>query len=236
MSKVVLGFSLGVIVTLAAVLMIDDSPSEIETNDLGYSSLHEEEVEEHAGAQQTGSVGRNDEVADDQREDSSLSAPVDATAHDVPQNLQTQQVVAPQQGREQAGTGQRPSTEAEKNQYPPEIAEMIERSVDKDLQARYENDEREDSWAAYMEGQLAAYFAQKPSLAQFYFSLIDCRTSVCSVHAIGYGPDALTQWNTATADLVSQQWMEFNSMSMNRRNPEPDILAIVLILTKKPPS
>lgn len=112
---------------------------------------------------------------------------------------------------------------------------MIEKRVNKELQARYENDEREDSWATYMEGQLAAFFAQKPALAQFYFSLTDCRTSVCAVHTLGYGPDALTQWNTATADLVSQPWFEFNNMSMNRRNPEPDILAIVLILTKKPP-
>ena len=116
-----------------------------------------------------------------------------------------------------------------------EIAEMIEKSVDKELQSRYVNDEREESWAAYMEGLLAAYFAQKPALAQFYFSLIDCRTSVCAVHALGYGPDSLTLWNSATADLVSQQWFEFNSMSINRRNPDPDVLAIVLILTKKPP-
>jgi len=120
--------------------------------------------------------------------------------------------------------------------YPPEIAEMIEKSVDKELQAQYENDQREDSWAAYMEGLLSAYFAQQPSLAQFYISLIDCRTSICSIHAIGYGPDALTQWNLGTADLVGQPWFEFNNMSMNRRNPAPDILAIVLIVTKNPSS
>ncbi len=112
---------------------------------------------------------------------------------------------------------------------------MIENRVDDELQARYENDEREESWATYMEGLLTDYFARKSSLDQFYFSLIDCRTSVCSVHVLGYGSDALTQWNTATADIVSQPWFEFNNMSMNRRNPEPDILAIVLILTKKPP-
>ncbi len=112
---------------------------------------------------------------------------------------------------------------------------MIENSVAKELQARYESDEREDSWAPYMEGLLAAYFSQKPALAQFYFSLINCRTSICEIHALGYGPDALTQWNSATADMVSQPWFEFNNMSMNRRNPEPDILGIVLILTKKPP-
>ncbi len=231
MSKVILGFVLGVIATLAVVVSIDTFNSKRQTSDAGGSSLHEAP----AATGRTSSAGDIDEVADEQGEDPVLSMPVEVVANDVPQETQAQATVAPQEGREPVRTDQRSSTSPAKNQYPPEIAEMIENRVDKELQARYENDEREESWAAYMEGQLAAYFAQKPSLSQFYFSLIDCRTSVCSVHAIGYGPDALTQWNVATADLVSQQWMEFNSMSMNRRNPEPDILAIVLILTKKPP-
>ena len=110
---------------------------------------------------------------------------------------------------------------------------MIEKSVNKELQTRYESDEREESWATYMEGQLAAYFAQKSELAQFNFSLIDCRTSICEIHALGYGPDALTLWNTGTADIVTQTWHDFQSMSVNRHNPQPDILGIVLILSKK---
>jgi len=231
MSKVILGFLLGVIVTLAMVFLFDNSPSENQTDDASRSLPSEEPAE----AQRTGTVGGIAEVADDQGEHPVQSMPVEAVTNDMPQELQVQSTVVPRQGRKPASIGDRSATSPAENQYPPEITEMIENRVDKELQARYENDEREESWAAYMEGQLAAYFAQKPLLSQFYFSLIDCRTSVCSVHAIGYGPDALTQWNTATADLVSQQWMEFNNMSMNRRNPEPDILAIVLILTKKPP-
>ena len=85
-----------------------------------------------------------------------------------------------------------------------------------------------------MEGQLQAYFASKPGLQQFNFTLIDCRTTMCAVHALGYGPDALTQWNIGTADIVNQPWHDFGSMSVNRQNPEPDILGIVLILTRKP--
>ncbi len=231
MSKVILGFVLGVIVTLAVVFLTDSPPSEIQTNDVSRSSPDEVQAE----AQRAGPAARIAEVADEQLATSAPSMPVEAVMKEVPRKLQAQSTVVPQQRGEPESSGQRSSTSPAMSQYPPEIAKMIENRVDKKLQARYENDEREESWAAYMEGQLAAYFAQKPLLSQFYFSLIDCRTSVCSVHAIGYGPDALTQWNTATADLVSQQWMEFNSMSMNRRNPEPDILAIVLILTKKPP-
>ena len=101
--------------------------------------------------------------------------------------------------------GSSPLAGTASSNYPPEIAEMIENRVDPALQHRYETDAREESWATYMEGQLQAYFASKPVLQQFNFSLIDCRTSVCSVHALGYGPDALTQWNLATADIVTQQ-------------------------------
>ena len=111
---------------------------------------------------------------------------------------------------------------------------MIENHVSKELQARYEADEREESWATYMEGQLAAYFAQKPELAQFNFSLIDCRSSICEIHALGYGPEALALWNISTADIVTQTWHDFRSMSLNHHNPQPDILVIVLILSRKP--
>ena len=134
-----------------------------------------------------------------------------------------------------ASGGSSPPAGTASSSYPPEIAEMIENRVDPALQRRYETDAREVSWATYMEGQLQAYFASKPVLQQFNFSLIDCRTSVCSVHALGYGPDALTQWNLATADIVTQPWHDFKSMSMNRQNPQPDVLGIVLILTREPP-
>jgi hypothetical protein len=231
MLKVITGFLLGVIVTLAAVYWLDEkipaSPPSLTSQPVPQ--------EESAEAQRDSPVSRIDETVDADGEDLIESTSVEAVSNERPSPVQAQSTVVPQQDAGSVSLGQR-STEATANdQYPPEIAEMINNRVDKELQARYENDEREESWATYMEGQLAAYFAQKPSLAQFNISLIDCRTSVCSIHALGYGPDALTLWNVATADLVSQPWFEFNNMSMNRRNPEPGILAVVLILTKKPP-
>lgn len=84
-----------------------------------------------------------------------------------------------------------------------------------------------------MEGQLAQYFGSKPELAQFDFSLIDCKTTVCEVDVLGYGSDALTRWNVGTADFVAQPWHDFNNMSMNRANPQPDVLAIVMIVTRE---
>ena len=230
-SKVITGFLLGAIVTLAVVYWLDAKSPTLQPSLTSQSPPPEERPE----AQRNNPVSRIDKGADRDGKDSTESASAEALSNELQSTIQSQSTVVPQHNAGSVSPGQRSSAATTNGQYPPEIAEMIKNRVDKELQARYENDEREGSWAAYMEGQLAAYFAQKPSLAQFHLSLIDCRTSVCSIHALGYGPDALTQWNAATVDLVSQPWFEFNNMSMNRSNPEPDILAVVLILTKKPP-
>ncbi len=219
MSKLVAGFLLGVTSTLVVVYWFDDERQEehvqqiVETSQVDGAT--EPEQADQKGPNSVAAEGRADETGP------VIAQPGFSAA-------------ARSNARPEPPAG-RASPDRSAADYPPEIAEMIENRVDKELQSRYENDAREESWAAYMEALLADYFAQKPALAQFYFSLIDCRTSVCSVHVLGYGPDALTLWNTATADIVSQQWFEFNNMSLNRRNPEPDVLAIVLILTKKPP-
>lgn len=231
MSKLIAGFLLGVIVTLAVVFWLDRNAAETQPGLTDESSL----PQTTAKVPQGNSVNGIDETAEDDLEDSHASPSAELVSNGEPLESQIQSIVAPQPGARSTSPAQKQSARTSSDEYPPEIAEMIENRVDKDLQARYDNDAREDSWAPYMEGLLAAYFTQKPALAQFYFSLIECRTSICAIHALGYGPDALTRWNSATADIVSQPWFEFSNMSMNRRNPEPDVLAIVLILTKRLP-
>lgn len=231
MLKLSTGFLLGVISTLAVVLLLYRQPAEVPKS----ASSPTSKSGEVAAAQRSSSAQRADQVAEEDSEDPHPPVSVESNSNVYPLASDAQSVVASRQDVQSADPAQDSSARIAKSEYPPEIAEMIENRVDKELQARYENDSREDSWASYMEGLLAAYFAQKPQLAQFYISLIDCRTSICEIHLLGYGPEALTQWNSATADMVSQPWFEFNNMSMNRRNPEPGILAIVLILTKKPP-
>ena len=228
--KLITGFLLGVVVTLAVVSWLNSS-SEIQPSVSDQYSLRDSTTAMPRGTP----ANSVDETTQEDVEGQHVSTSAEPVLNGAPSELQAPSSVAPQVDARSMSASQRSSARTTNDEYPPEIAEMIEKRVDKDLQARYENDEREDSWAPYMEGLLAAYFAQKPALAHFYFSLIDCRTSVCEIHALGYGLEALTQWNSATADIVSQPWFEFNNMSMNRRNPEPDILAIVLILTKKPP-
>ncbi len=231
MSKLIAGFVFGVIVTLAVVFWLDEEPRATKSDLASQNSLPEETVD----MRQASPVAKNDEAAEEGGDALVTPKSAEAVSTEEPPALHAQSIAASKHDARSTSPAQRSSATTAVDEYPPEIADMIANSVDKELQARYENDAREDSWAPYMEGLLAAYFAQKPSLAQFYFSLIDCRTSICEIHALGYGLDALTQWNTATADIVSQPWFEFNSMSMNRRNPEPDVLGIVLILTKKPP-
>ena len=227
MPKLVAGFLLGVIATLVVVYWSDHREQEVDTHFIDQPSP----VDELNQSPQPDPDGPNKSVSEDRVNRTNAPRQTESPVKTGPVAAQPpSSATAQSQAKPDAS-----ATSARAIDYPPEIAEMIENRVDKELQSRYENDAREESWAAYMEALLADYFAQKPGLAQFYFSLIDCRTSVCSVHVLGYGPDALTLWNTATADLVSQQWFDFNNMSVNRRNPEPDVLAIVLILTKKPP-
>lgn len=229
MSKLIAGFLLGVIATIAVFYLVEGKPFAKQEMSTDQSEL----TEKAADRERTNAAINIDKMAKEEDEELNRSATFEPVSEAEPLALQAKPVVTRPPDISVPGVAQRPSARTTNNDYPPEIADMIENSVDKKLQAQYESDEREESWATYMEGQLAAYFAQKPEIAQFNFSLIDCRTSICEVHALGYGPDAMTFWNTATADIATQTWHDFQSMSMNHHNPQPDILGIVLILSKK---
>ncbi|MEQ9566967.1 MAG: hypothetical protein RLN85_14335, partial [Pseudomonadales bacterium] len=221
MSKLITGFLLGVFVAFAVVYWLDEESPTSKPGLLSQPPPHME----HSGTQEESSENRIVEAVDNGTLTQNAPTTVESVLNESQSTTPAASFTGSQQPTDSTSTSPESTTAVINDQYPPEIAEMIRNRVDKGLQARYESDEREESWATYMEGQLAGYFAQKPLLAQFSFSLVDCRTSVCSIHALGYGPDALTQWNAGTADLVSQQWFDFNDMSMSQRNPEPDILA-----------
>lgn len=229
-SKLISGFLLGVIVTIAIVFLFDGKPREMQESPAGQPAL----LEELADVKRSKPTKGIDEANEESGEELDISTSAETVSNAKPLTLQAEAIGALQSDAHSTRPAARLSARTTNDEYPPEITDMIEKSVNKELQARYASDEREESWATYMEGQLAAYFAQKPELAQFNFSLIDCRTSICEIHALGYGPDALTLWNIGTSDIVTQTWHDFGSMSMNRNNPEPDILGIVLILTRKP--
>jgi hypothetical protein len=229
MARLLLAFLFGVLSTIAVFYVIDDQTIETHESTVSQSEPANDLMEAPGSDNETEVVTATD-VGDEQ---SLPPMPTESAAY----SGQSRSAIEVD-GALQSGNGAHtppsatPSRTASRD-YPPEIADMIEKRVDKGLQAQYESDEREESWATFMEGQLKAYFGQKPELAQFNFSLIDCRTSICEVHALGYGPNALTSWTTGTADLVAQTWHDFKSMSVNQYNPQPDILGIVLILSRK---
>jgi hypothetical protein len=230
-SKLIAGFLLGVIATITVVFLLDGKTREIQESPTVQSVLPVGAAE----VEQSILAKKIDEAPEEDGEELDMSASTEPVSYAEPFALQAESIGATQPENSATSPVAGPTARTTIDDYPPEIADMIENRVDKDLQERYESDEREDSWAQYMEGQLAAYFAQKHELAQFSFSMIDCRTSICEIHVLGYGPDALTLWNVGTADIVTQTWHDFRSMSINRHNPQPDILAIVLILSRKPP-
>lgn len=229
-SKLIAGFLLGVFATIAVVFLLDEKPRERQENPTDRSLL----PEESADVEQRKPAKKVDEPAAEDGKQSDRSAFAEPDLNVEPVALQAESNGTTQPDSSVTGPAPESVAKTANNTYPPEIADMIENRVNKKLQERYESDAREESWATYMEGQLAAYFAQKPELAQFNFPMIDCRTSICEIYALGYGPDALTLWNVGTADIVTQAWHDFRSMSLNRHNPQPDVLAIVLILSKPP--
>ena len=232
MSKLIIGFVLGVTVTISAFTVLGNRTDEVRRASIDLPAANENSGNDDLGIPINSPDGSFD-AADIASESLSDSTAKRVDIHPTQPDLRTESSQAPLAEAHAIGSSPTQSEYASQNEYPPEIAEMIENRVDKALQARYESDEREESWATYMEGQLSGYFAQKPELAQFNFSLIDCRTTICEIHALGYGPDALTAWNVGTADIVTQSWHDFQSMSVNRNNPQPDVLGIVLILSRK---
>lgn len=233
MGKFVSGFLLGAMLTGGLFAWLGDSaaPPTVSASytPAGRPANPQAELSESTGP---GATAANDPAA--------RPAPADGEPGTRPMpdsGLVEREILPDTSSAQTAHTGRPPPQAVEpepQSDYPPEIQNIVENHLEPELRQRYENDPREESWATYMEGQLQAYFASKPELQLFNFTLVDCRTTVCAVHALGYGPQALTQWNIATADIVMQPWHDFGSMSVNRQNPQPDILGIVLVLTRKP--
>lgn len=212
MPRFLSGFILGVVVTYAALTLLDTSPEETEIE----RASHTEAAGVEAAVE----------------EDGAEAGPVESASIQVPPTPVSESVDATPSEAASPRSGSVPPPKAERDVYSPEIAEMLEKRVPRELQERYESEAREDSWATYMEGQLAAYFAQKPQVAQFNISLIDCRSSICEIHAVGYGPSARADWITATSDIGQQPWHQFNQGSMSTRDVQPDVFAVVWILAR----
>lgn len=227
MSKLIVGFLLGVIVASAGFLLFGEQRNEspLLQPDTGLTAAPPASVSTTEVTEQVPRTEVFDEPDSQQTSHSSASAttaPVESLLpghHESSQGNSVNAAVA-RASRDSAGV------------YSPEIAEVMGRNVPDDLHSRFETEDREDSWASYMEEQFAAYFADRPALAQFNIPLIHCRTSICEVHAIGYGPDAYVIWTGATAGIQYEPWHDFRRLSVSTKDVEPGVLGIVLILAK----
>ncbi len=112
-----------------------------------------------------------------------------------------------------------------------EVAPLLDEEPASRLHESFESEAREDSWAPYMEQQISLYLGSRTELANFTFPLIQCRESICEIHAVGYGPDAYVIWAAAIGDIPDQPWSTFTGMSSSARNAESgDILGMLVIL------
>lgn len=101
------------------------------------------------------------------------------------------------------------------------------------FQSKMESEGRDDSWAQFMEAQIAAYLASKPTFAAFQIALIQCRSSMCEIQAVGYGPDAAATWFAAVNDLPRQPWaVEFGDGNFEMRQFAPDVTSILMQMAR----
>jgi hypothetical protein len=78
------------------------------------------------------------------------------------------------------------------------------------LRAELELEQKDDSWAYYMEQTLLQYLSAHPSIDQFDISSIECRTTTCLIAVIGFDESTVPVWAQVMYDIRQQPWNEFN--------------------------
>jgi hypothetical protein len=216
MLKLGIAFFAGVLVTLAVVAMVSQRP-------FGGESVATREVESTANEHVIVEVPTaSDGVADA----AAQSNGVEPSRSEQAQISEESQRLAVQRG----ALDQQDATTTQPADVRPTIAPESERAfVERipvarevepllqgraaELHAQLEREPREPSWSAYMEAQLVTYLSSKPELSsQFSIPLIQCRSSMCELQAIGYGPSAYPNWVAATSDMHDQPWFEFSGV------------------------
>jgi hypothetical protein len=144
---------------------------------------------------------------------------------------ESSQIVSPELNDSQPSSAQESASRPDLSLYTPEIAEMLDRSMPKRLQDEYESEEREDSWASSMEERLLSYLVQRLASSQFYIARVDCRTYICEIHLLGYGPDATAIWRSTTWDLINQPWHDFDRMFTSTEDVQPGVIGIAYMLS-----
>lgn len=97
-------------------------------------------------------------------------------------------------------------------------------------------EDRNSSWAPYMEAQLLGYLgAQAALLQEFSVPTVTCRQSMCEIQVIGYGANAFETWMNQTSAMLGQPWAaEFGgNMMVNTMPVAPGVQGMVFILKRE---
>ena len=78
------------------------------------------------------------------------------------------------------------------------------------LRAKLELEQKDSSWAYYMEQTLLQFLSGHPSIDQFDVSRIECRTSKCQIEVIGFSESTAPVWQQVMYDIGQQPWSEFD--------------------------
>jgi hypothetical protein len=98
-------------------------------------------------------------------------------------------------------------------------------------------EERNASWAPYMEQQILTYLGMNSLIAQqFSIPVMACRETMCEIQAVGYGPGGSFQtWLNETGPMLGEPWAtDFGGdMKINTMPLAPGVQGIIVILTRE---
>lgn len=234
MQKILAAFVLGVAVTIGVFYALDERGPHPTSDSSAPKATVESHVERRAEEMSLVPAIESESPSDQDRAPPSIavnsgnSAPSTESASFPSSNG----AIAGVSGADRSRVSKASAGTSSGYRAPDEIAAILKDKVPDKLHEQYESESKEESWSTYMEGQIAAYLTSKPALLTFEIALVDCRTSICEIHAIGYGPKAYAVWTNEIADMTEQNWFEFTGMSGSASNAAPDIIGIVVVLHK----
>ena len=102
-----------------------------------------------------------------------------------------------------------------------------------ELNARFEQEDQDASWAPGMEDQLQRFLLSHEQAPVVQVGAVECRTSLCRIWGTQYaGEDT---WMAVLADMQTQTWWAFTGNSSATRAGEEGRSLFLTILTRVPP-
>jgi hypothetical protein len=75
--------------------------------------------------------------------------------------------------------------------------------------AQREQEPKDLAWSHNMEQALRQYLADHPKISQFDITRTDCRTTHCTLIAVGFDESTEPVWGQIVFDLKRQPWTDF---------------------------